>query len=619
MKKSITLFLEQLHDTFLPLCDGNVADYIPELARVAPDKFGIALVTVDGHVHQVGDSLEPFTIQSISKAFTLGIAMEDQDADELHRKIDVEPSGEAFNSISLEPDTGRPRNPMINAGAIAATSLVRGETADEKFDRIIGKFGDFAACRLKMDESVYRSEKSTGHRNRAIANLLRNYEILEEDPELALDAYFRQCSIQVTAQELAVMGATLANKGVNPITSVQVLSETHVPGVLAVMSSCGMYDYSGNWLRKVGMPAKSGVGGGIMAVLPGQFGLAVFSPRLDEKGNSVRGIQVCKTVTQNYAVHMFNSARHTSSNILKAIYTMGDVSSRFERASRESEYLRASGQIILVCELTGEQSFITTESLSSLLLNEMAGRETLILDFSRITGSDHATARLLVDTVNELTGQGKSVIVTGLSDKYRFRRKLTDAGAEWRTGAVSEMATLDQALQACEDALLEKEFTLFSWHLRVPLEDQPLLEGLNEDELAWLGKRLEPLKFSSGEIICRKGDASRLVYLIEKGKVDVLLPKVSDENQRHSRVRKVASFCGGAVVGEAAFFEHAPRSADAIAASEVVALGLDPEHIAGGPEDGVAAHIRARIYQNLAALAFERLGKINRVLMTLNA
>jgi CRP-like cAMP-binding protein len=181
------------------------------------------------------------------------------------------------------------------------------------------------------------------------------------------------------------------------------------------------------------------------------------------------------------------------------------------------------------------------------------------------------------------------------------------------------MATLDQALQACEDALLEKEFTLFSWHLRVPLEDQPLLEGLNEDELAWLGKRLEPLKFSSGEIICRKGDASRLVYLIEKGKVDVLLPKVSDENQRHSRVRKVASFCGGAVVGEAAFFEHAPRSADAIAASEVVALGLDPEHIAGGPEDGVAAHIRARIYQNLAALAFERLGKINRVLMTLNA
>lgn len=619
MRKSITLFLEQLHDKFLPIRDGEVANYIPELARVEPDQFGIALVTVDGHVHQVGDSLEPFTIQSISKAFTLGVAMEDRDVGELHEKIDVEPSGEAFNSISLEPETGRPRNPMINAGAIAATSLVNGDTAEQKFERIIKKFSEFAACTLTMDESIYLSEKSTGHRNRAIANLLRNYEILEQDPELPLDAYFRQCSIQVTAQELAVMGATLANKGVNPITNVQVLKEDLVPGVLAVMSSCGMYDYSGNWLRTVGMPAKSGVGGGIMAVLPGQFGLAVFSPRLDDKGNSVRGIRVCEAITQNYAVHMFNSARHTSSNVLKAVYTLGEVSSQFERTPKEAEYLRARGECVLICELKGEQSFITTESLSSMLLTDMVDREKLILDFTGITGSDHATARLLVDTVNELTRNGKSVIFTGISDKFRFRRKLTEAGADWRAGAVSEMGTLDQALQASEDALLGQEFEQLSWHRRVPLENQPLFAGLSNDEIAWLSSRLECLRFSAGEVICRKGDPSSFAYLIEKGKVDVLLHEESDEKRSHSKDRKVASFCGGAVVGEAAFFDDAPRSADVVAASEVIAFGLNPAKIADVLGNKPATKIRARIYQNLAGLAFERLGNINRVLTTLKA
>ena len=169
MNKPITLFLEELLHTYAPVKDGNVADYIPELARVDPDHFGIALVTVDGHVHQAGDSLEPFTIQSISKAFTLGIAMEDQDADELHRKIDVEPSGEAFNSISLEPDTGRPRNPMINAGAIVATSLVDGSDGNARLSRILEKFARYSGRPLSIDDAIYLSEKNTGHRNRAIA------------------------------------------------------------------------------------------------------------------------------------------------------------------------------------------------------------------------------------------------------------------------------------------------------------------------------------------------------------------------------------------------------------------------------------------------------------------
>jgi CRP-like cAMP-binding protein/anti-anti-sigma regulatory factor len=315
---------------------------------------------------------------------------------------------------------------------------------------------------------------------------------------------------------------------------------------------------------------------------------------------------------------MFNSARHTSNNILKSVYTLGDVSSRFERESSESQHLKATGDRILVCELTGEQSFITTESLSSMLISEMATRERLVLDFSRVTGSDHATAKLLAGTFDELAGKGKTIIVTGIADKFRFRGKLSDAGVAWRGELISEIETLDQALQICEDTLLQQEFERHGQHRRVSLEDHPLLKGLSGYKLAWLQSRLEPLQFSPGAVICKKGEAATMVYLIERGKVDVLLPVASATSQRSSRGHKVASFCGGAVVGEAAFFDHAPRSADVIAASEVSVFGLDPDRL-DGTEDRLAAPIRAQIFQNLAGLAFERLGNINRVMMTLNA
>ena len=268
-KTSFQYYLDQLYERFRTLDAGQVADYIPELSRVDPDGFGLALVTVDGHVYQSGDSREAFSIQSISKAFVYGIALEDKGQEGVAAKIDVEPSGEAFNSISLEPVTGRPRNPMINAGAIVATSLVNGDDGESRVERILRRFSDYTGHELNVNESVYRSEKETGHRNRAIAHLLRNYDILEGDPEQPLDAYFRQCAIEVTARDLALMGAALANGGVNPITGVRALQPNLVPRVLAIMATCGMYDYSGNWIFQIGMPAKSGVGGGVVAVLPG--------------------------------------------------------------------------------------------------------------------------------------------------------------------------------------------------------------------------------------------------------------------------------------------------------------------------------------------------------------
>ncbi len=618
MNKAITRFLQELHASLSTENGGEVANYIPELARANPDLFGIALVTVDGHVHQVGDSGKPFTIQSISKAFTYGLALQDRGIEAVSRKIDVEPSGESFNSISLESHTGRPRNPMINAGAMVATSLVHGDTTQAKSERILEKFSEFAACNLSVDEEVFRSEKETGHRNRAIANLLRNYEILEEDPEQPLEAYFRQCSILVTAQDLAVMGATLANKGVNPITSVPVLDEGLVPSVLAVMSSCGMYDYSGNWIRSVGMPAKSGVGGGIMAVLPGQFGLAIYSPRLDAKGNSVRGIKVCEAVSNNYDVHMFNSARHTTSNTLKALYTLGDVSSRFERDAAENRFLREAGHGVLVCELTGEQSFITTESLSSRLLRDMKSLDILVLDFQQMTGSDHASARVMAELLNELLNQGKQLYVSGTSDKYDFHRKLALAGMPWRHSDLFEFRSLEEALQACEDQLLAEEFEHFSADLRVPLSRQPLLEGLTGLELNWLRKLMTLEFFEGGAMLCRSGELSSMVYLIERGKVDVMLADKVDSHVLQHHKPKVASFCSGGMVGEAAFFDHAPRTADVVAVGPVEAWSLEPERMMTVSEDDISAQVQVKIFHNLARISFDRLRNINRMVMTLH-
>ena len=309
---SLQNYLEGLHRSLAGLDAGDVASYIPELMKADPAGFGIALTTVDGHVYQVGDSRQPFTIQSISKVVTYGLALEDRGTEAVLAKVDVEPSGEAFNSISLEPETGRPRNPMINAGAIATVALVEGNTPESKFAHMLQCYENYLGHPVEMDEDVYRSEKSTGHRNRAIAHLLRNSNMIENEPDDVLDLYFQQCSLLVNCEDLALIGATLANNGINPKTGIRALQDRYVPAVLSVMSSCGMYDYSGAWIYKIGMPAKSGVGGGIVAVLPGQFGLAVFSPRLDERGNSVRGIAVCKQFSADFGLHMFHQSKDFS-------------------------------------------------------------------------------------------------------------------------------------------------------------------------------------------------------------------------------------------------------------------------------------------------------------------
>jgi glutaminase len=285
---------------------GALADYIPELARANPDDFGMAIVPVSGRIHAAGDAEKPFTIQSISKPLAYCLAVEAGGQQAVAERVGREPSGNAFNAIALDPVTQKPFNPMVNAGAIAVAGLLCEHLGASAFERLLDCFSAAAGRTLDVDEQVYRSEKETGNRNRAIAYMLLTHGLLKVDPETALDVYFRQCAIAVTAIDVATMGATLANMGQNPVTGAEVFDVRAVRQTLSVMFTCGMYDFAGNWACDVGVPAKSGVGGGILGVINRQLGLACYSPRVDEKGNSVRGVESFVRLAEEFGLHVFD-------------------------------------------------------------------------------------------------------------------------------------------------------------------------------------------------------------------------------------------------------------------------------------------------------------------------
>ena len=304
--------LAQVHRDLVDDVEGEVASYIPELAKVEPDHFGLSIATLDGHTYRTGDAEVAFTIQSISKPFVYGLALDDHGVDHVLERVGVEPSGDAFNSIVMDERNNRPLNPMVNAGAIACAAMVKGDGLAERRQRVLDTFARYAGRPLDIDWAVAESERRTGHRNRAIAYLELSTGMIDEPVEEHLDLYFEQCSILVTAEDLAMMAATLANGGVNPRTGVRALKAENVARVLSVMATCGMYDWSGEWMYRIGLPAKSGVGGGIIAVLPGQMGLGTFSPRLDEFGNSIRGVKACEAVADTLNLHLLDATATAS-------------------------------------------------------------------------------------------------------------------------------------------------------------------------------------------------------------------------------------------------------------------------------------------------------------------
>jgi glutaminase len=288
--------------------DGTVADYIPVLAQASPDAFGIAVVGARGRSFEIGDVDTPFSIQSVSKPFVFALVCEAIGYGEARRHLGVNSTGFPFDSLmAVELNAERTMNPLVNAGAMATTSLVPGDTADAKWERLRTGLSRFAGRELSVNDEVYASESATNLRNQGIAHLLQSYGRLYFDPDAATDVYTKQCSLEVTVHDLAVMAATLSNGGVNPVTGEAVVLPGVCRRVLAVMATAGLYELSGDWLYEVGMPGKSGVSGGIVTVSPGKGGLATYSPPLDAAGNSVRGQLVTKFLAERLGLNLFAS------------------------------------------------------------------------------------------------------------------------------------------------------------------------------------------------------------------------------------------------------------------------------------------------------------------------
>jgi glutaminase len=301
---------KEAHAKFKNDTGGKNADYIPALAMVNSNLFGLTIVTVDGQVISVGDVNTPFSMQSCSKVFTMCLVMQESGAETIFTKVNVEPTGEAFNSIrAIEEGDGRADNPFVNPGAIATVSLVKAKSAPERWDKILGTYNKFAGEKLTVLEDIYQSEAETNFRNRGIAHVLFNSGNLHSEPLEATDVYTKQCSVGVTCKQLAVMGGTLANRGVNPVTKERVLDARHVPKVLSVMTMAGFYDGSGAWAWHAGLPAKTGVGGGIVAVVPGKMAIVGFAPPLDQFGNSVRAQKAIQYIAEQLDLNIFGSSQ----------------------------------------------------------------------------------------------------------------------------------------------------------------------------------------------------------------------------------------------------------------------------------------------------------------------
>jgi glutaminase len=294
--------------------DGSKASYIPELLKANESDFAIVITTIDGEVFEVGQSDQTFSLQSLSKPFVYGLALAQNGKEKVLSKVGVEPTGEAFNSIiELEKNTHRPYNPMINSGAIAISSMVLGNNFDERLESIVKLFESYVDHSLKIDEAVFQSEKSTAHRNRAIAHLMAHFNIIENKNdssiEEALDLYFKQCSILINTLDLSLMAATLANGGIQPKSKKRILSADDSRDILSLMFTCGMYDTAGQWAYSVGLPAKSGVSGGILAVVPGVMGIAAYSPLIDSHGHSIRSVKAITELVTKQNLSIFSGAK----------------------------------------------------------------------------------------------------------------------------------------------------------------------------------------------------------------------------------------------------------------------------------------------------------------------
>jgi glutaminase len=564
-------YLTELHQRVAAISGGKPADYIPELGKVDQELFGIAIATVDGQIYAVGDAEIPFTIQSVSKPFMYGYALQHYGRAAVLEQVGVEPTGEAFNSIVLDEVANRPFNPMVNAGAIAIAEMMVGETQDERVANMLKLFSDLAGRKLDIDQSVFNSELTTGHRNRAIAYMMLNTAMISRDPNEVLDLYFRQCSVKVTARDLAIMAATLANDGKNPLTGKPVFDAQFVRDMLTVMNSCGMYNYAGEWAYEVGMPAKSGVSGCIIAVIPGQIGICVYSPPIDKQGNSVRGIRVCQEISSEFELHAFNNRTNVRS-VIRRDYRADLVRSNRLRTPEERAILATAGAKIAVLEAQGALFFGSTEQLLRRLMQLAAETRYVIVDFKRVHLADTSARKLIVRVARSLAQSETELVFAGIAENGPLE-SLVKALAESDKERVKLFRDTDTALEWCEDKLLAG--ASFGVGTKFNVSEINLFKGLAPAECRLIETIIRPLVFEKGEVIMREGDEAKLFFVLARGTVSVQI-KV---HGHHDRRKRVASIGPGLTFGEMALLDGGKRSADIVANERVICYGLGVEEL----------------------------------------
>ncbi|HJG80202.1 MAG TPA: glutaminase A [Brevibacterium senegalense] len=472
-----------------------------------PTQLGIAMTMADGHTYQVGDADVEFSIQSISKVFVYALALMDSGFDAVDSKIDVEPSGSAYNDISSESGSGRPKNPLINIGAIASVSLVRPDEGQTVFDRVLETMSACAGRELSLDQDVYEQELAGGAHNRGLAWFLSSWGIIDGDPVDAFDDYSRQCAVSVTAADLSVMASTLANLGVNPVTGQRVFTEDVVERVLSVMTTCGMYDDSGDWVTTVGLPAKSGVGGGIISVLPGQLGIATFSPPLDEHGNSASGIIVHEEMSADLGLHFVRAASVGRSSV-RGHGTIDVIHSTVRRPAEADLVLAEHGDHAHVVELVGDIQFAGFEAVSR-LIGELDDPLCVVLDLTKVDNLSLSTIDSLYRLAAAMDDAGIDLSI--VDPDHLLEEHLEDLGIE--------SFRLRYAALAWAENLVLRHFGDESCFYSPEYANAPMLDELRAEDRRIVVDLLVQQRYREGETVRAIGDPFDGIRFMRSGEV----------------------------------------------------------------------------------------------------
>ena len=631
-------YLADMVDSLRPMTAGTVNPVTETATQPDIQKFGITLTTVNGQQYSSGDADHKFAIQSIAKVFAYGLALDDLGPTQVGKKIDVEPSGDPFNEISLQRNTGRPANPMINAGAIATVGLIKGRGGVDRISRI-SRIMDLAADgspgQLEINRTVFHAENIAGDRNRALAWLLRSFEIIDSDPEPVVQDYFLECSTDVTTENLSMMAATLANKGINPVTGREVFTEETTRQVLGVMMTCGMYDAAGNWMIDIGLPAKSGVDGGIMVVVPGQLGIGVYSAPLDQHGNSVRGAAAIRRVTRDLGLH-YAEASPLGGSTLRAHYSLADASLGVVRSTELSRITSQFGDRCQILEVSGDLGFAETETMARTIVEMDEDVTMVVIDFQGVDDFGRAAILILASLTSSWRASGKDIIFIDWGETLvehilefvkvrddlevpdpRDKAKAASAGQldfPWDSETPTEKITGEFRLFDNRSAALEwAELRLAQRYARQILQiddtprepgTAPVFDFLDDHDVNVLAGYMELRSYTADTIIRRVGQPFGGIYFIRSGRVELEAEGPGDTRYRHVYLSPGSTF------GEFALSYTGQQLTTIRAIDDVEVLVLSAQTIAH--IEKTEPHLAIRLWTAIAREAYTVLEQSSR-------